>query len=99
MDLPAFTGFECDNYPVCATMGAEKGNPIIKEMLEYYDDRDFEMITNTKIMSDILSKHGIDRNRNEIQVTDEFVVYPTSYFNSENGYTYHHMNGSWLGGK
>ena len=42
---PAFTGFECDFYPVCATMGAEKGNPLIKELLDYYTDKQFD-ITN-----------------------------------------------------
>ena len=93
---PAFTGFECENYPVCATMGAVKGNPVIKEMLDYYNDRDFEDITNTRIMSDILERHGIDRKRNEIQKIDNFTIYPKEYFNDEKGYTKHHMNGSWL---
>ena len=36
-----FTGFEDINYPVCATMGAEKGNTVIKMMLDYYDCVDF----------------------------------------------------------
>ena len=28
-----FTGWEQPNYPVCAVMGAKKGNKLIKEML------------------------------------------------------------------
>ena len=92
----AFTGFEEINFPVCATMGSIKGNPIIKEFLDYYEDKDFVELTNTKIMSDILEKHGIDRMKNEIQRIDGFTVYPEEYFNSENGYTKHHMEGSWL---
>jgi len=92
----AFTGFECENYPVCATMGAVKGNPIIKEMLDYYDDKDFIETTNTVIMSNILEKYGIDRSKNEIQKIDNFTIYPKEYFNDLNGYTYHHMDGSWL---
>lgn len=96
LNLPAFTGFEQPYFPVCATMGAEKGNPIIKEMLDYYNDRDFEQTTNTVIMSNILERHKIDRNKNEIQVIDNFVIYPQEYFNDENGYTKHHMEGSWL---
>lgn len=96
LNEPAFSGFEGINYPVCATMGAEKGNPIIKEMLDYYDDRDFEPLTNTKIMSNILANHGIDRMKNEIQRIDNFTIYQEQYFNNVNGYTKHHMEGSWL---
>lgn len=96
LNEPAFSGFECKNYPVCATMGAEKGNPIIKEMLDYYIDRDFEPLTNTKIISNILGEKGIDRLKNEIQRINGFTVYPEQYFNNINGYTKHHMEGSWL---
>ena len=96
---PAFTGFECNFYPVCATMGAEKGNPLIKEMLDYYNDKEFDinnMKTNTRIMSEILAEHGIDRNKNEIQKIKDITIYPEQYFNNKNGYTIHHMEGSWL---
>ena len=96
LNEPAFSGFERENYPVCATMGAIKGNPIIKEMLDYYNDRDFEELTNTKIMSNILAEHGIDRMKNEIQKIEDFTIHPQEYFNDENGYTKHHMDGSWL---
>lgn len=93
---PAFTGFEEPNYPVCATMGAEKGNIIIKKLLDYYNDKDFTEKTNTWIISEILAENGIDRNSHEIQKTDNISIYPTEYFNSKGGYTFHHMNGSWL---
>lgn len=91
----AFTGFESLGYPVCATMGAEKGNAIIKELLDYYNDRNFEIKTNTVIISEILEKHGINRYKNEIQKTNSITIYPKEYFNSENGYTKHLFNGSW----
>lgn len=96
LNEPAFTGFELIGYPVCATLGAEKGNHIIKEMLNYYDDKEFEELTNTKIMSNILEKHGIDRNKNEVQRINGFTVFPIEYFNYKKGYTFHHMEGSWL---
>ena len=92
----AFTGFETLGYPATAVMGTEKGNPIIKEFLDYYDNRDFEQYTNTKIMSNILEKYGIDRMRDEIQHIDNFTVYPSSWFNDINGYAKHWMEGSWL---
>ena len=93
---PAFTGFESDGFPVCATMGAEKGNPIIKEFLDYYDNKDFATTTNTVIMSEILVNHGIDRLTNEIQRIDGITIYPREYFNDVKGYTKHWMEGSWL---
>ena len=96
LNEPAFTGFEELGYPVCATMGAEKGNPLIKKMLDYYDDKDFTELTNTQIISNILGENGIDRNKNEIQRIKDITIFPQEYFNSKDGYTKHHMDGSWL---
>ena len=73
----AFTGFEDINYPVTATLGAEKGNPVIKKMLDYYNDLDFILYddwrdyiknerTSTCIQSNVLGELGIDRMRNNI---------------------------------
>lgn len=102
-----FTGFEAVHYPVTATLGAEKGNPVIKLMLDYYNCIDFKMYddwrdyikyqeTNTCIMSNILELLGIDRDRNEEQHIKHFSVYPQSYFfTKDEGYTYHSFNGSW----
>ena len=102
LNEPAFTGFESIGYPVCATMGSEKGNPLIKEMLDYYTDKEFKVetdwtkyTTNTVIMSDILEKHGIDRHKNQIQRINNITIYPQEYFNDKGGYTVHHMSGSW----
>lgn len=94
LNEPAFTGFENIGFPVCATMGAEKGNPLIKELLDYYNDKEFTTKTNTVIISEILEKHGIDRDKNEIQRTNEITVYPKEYFVG-GLYTKHWFNGSW----
>lgn len=103
----AFTGFECDNYPVTATMGCVKGNPVIKLFLDWYDCVEFinytnwqdfitKQETNTCIMSNILGLLGIDRHKNEIQRIKHFTVYPQSYFfTKDEGYTYHSFGGSW----
>lgn len=102
-----FTGFEDIGYPVTATMGAEKGNPVIKQMLDFYDCIDFktypdwrDYITNqetsTCIYSNILGLLGIDRKRNETQTIKHFKVYPQSYFfTQDEGYTWHSFTGSW----
>ena len=36
----AFVGFENPNYPFTAAFGAEKGHPLVKDMLDYYDELD-----------------------------------------------------------
>ena len=101
-----FTGFEQPHYPVTATIGAEKGNKLIKEMLDIYDSKVFqthenwwEYETNTMIMSDILGKY-FDRDKVEYQENNGHVIYPKKTFcNSEikdnEVYTQHLMFGSW----
>lgn len=105
----AFTGFENIGYPVTAVMGAEKGNPIIKQMLDYYNDKDFEWKgfgyteTNTMIMSDILGDNGVDRYNNALQKVENFTVYPKNTFCPnwwqegipKESYARHLMLGSW----
>ena len=102
-----FTGFEDINYPVCATMGAEKGNPVIKLMLDYYDCINFTQYddwrdyiknqeTSTCIYSNVLGALKIDRQKNDIQKIPHFTIYPQAYFFTKNeGYTYHSFTGSW----
>ena len=102
-----FTGFEDINYPVTATMGCVKGNPVIKMMLDYYDCVDFKMYddwrefitnqeTSTCIYSNVLGMLGINRQKNETQKIKHFTVYPQSYFfTKDEGYTYHSFTGSW----
>lgn len=99
-----FTGFEDKHYPATATMGAEKGNPVIKLMLDAYKIRDFYTYpvwtdyikyeeTSTCIYSDILASLGIDRESNKLQKIPHFTVYPTSYFFTKGeGYTHHCFN-------
>lgn len=102
-----FTGFEDVGYPATATLGAEKGNPIIKKMMEVYEEMEFikydswkDYITNertsTCIESNILGYAGIDRTKNQEQHIKHFAVYPSSFFHTKNeGYAYHSWEGSW----
>lgn len=107
LNKEGFTGFECVHYPATATMGCEKGNPVIKMMLDYYNCIDFKMYedwrdyikneeTSTCIYSNILSMLGIDRDKDMEQHIKHFSVYPASYFfTKDEGWTYHSFNGSW----
>lgn len=101
-----FTGFEQQHFPVTATMGAKKGNELIKEMLDVYDNKIFETHenwyeyeTNTMIMSDIIGKY-FDRDKVEYQEKDNMAIYPRETFcwheeMSDDVYTQHLMFGSW----
>lgn len=104
-----FTGFENIHFPVTATMGAKKGNKLIKEMLDTYEHKTFqthenwhEYETNTMIMSDIIGKY-IDRDKMEYQENNGIVVYPRETFCyseglTDNVYTRHLMLGNWIEG-
>lgn len=102
-----FTGFEQWNYPVTAVMGATKGHWLIKEMLECYDRRKFELKdkweeyeTNTMIMSNVIGKYfnRIDMSYQEWQ---NIAIYPQEVFcnrrntTNEVSYTEHLMTGMW----
>ena len=82
----AFTGYEVNDCPITAVMGAEKENHIIGELLKYYDDKCFfnkdgsyNIITNTVIISDYFKAAGFkaDGTKKSLQ---GFVVYPQIYF-------------------
>lgn len=106
LEYKFFTGFEQVHYPVTATMGAEKGNKLIKEMLDVYDNKVFathenwhDYETNTVIMSDILGKY-FNRDKVEYQENNGHVIYPRKTFcyseiKDDEVYTQHLMFGSW----
>lgn len=107
LDNEMFMGFEQPHYLSTATIGAAKGNKLIKEMLDAYDNEHFEpkehwqdYKTSPMVMTDTLSKY-FDRDRMEYQKTDEMTIYPRNYFvcsdtPNEEVYCKHHMFGCWV---
>lgn len=101
-----FTGFEQLHYPVTATMGAVKGNKLVKEMLDVYENKTFqthknwnEYETNTMIMSDIVGKY-FNRDKMEYQEINNMAIYERETFCwhdklTDKVYTKHLMFGSW----
>lgn len=87
--------------------GSVKGNPILKEMLQYYDGRSFykkngEMDLRVCNHNEtlVLVKHGLVRNGEEQQL--DFVhIYPREYLNpvgenpTDKTVSVHHFSGSW----
>ncbi|MBQ3195696.1 MAG: glycosyl transferase [Clostridia bacterium] len=104
----AFTCFESDTAIALCTVGAEKGNPIIKHMLDYYEDREFldpkqpsgiDWTPNTVAMTKLLVKKGLVAN-NLYQKIEDLAVYPSIYFcsegNGDNKYGTHYFTSTWL---
>ena len=110
----AFTGFEANDSPVTAIMGAVKEQEFIGQLLHYYDNRHFaidgkyDLTTNTTIITNIFKEHHICLNGKK-QTICGCTVYPEITFCPNNirrifyrysnkSFCVHHFMGSW-GGK
>lgn len=102
-----FVGHEQPHYLSNATIGAEKGHELLKEIIEVYKNKEFvkkenwwEYETGPMIITDVLSKY-FDRDNMEYQENEKFKVFPKKYFVNyeeldEEVYCKHLMLGSWL---
>ena len=107
LNQEGFIGFEDIHYLSTATIGAEKGNPVIKYILDFYNCIDFKLYdvwtdyikyqeTSPCIVSNLFQLLGLNRDSNIEQHIKHFKIYPRSYFfTKDEGYTYHSFNGSW----
>lgn len=107
----AFSGYESANYIPTGIMGCEKGFPLFKEFLKYYDNRHFlidgkpDKTTNVVTISNLCTQKGYTLH-NQLQSIEGFVVFPKEYFCplygssytnfTQNTYAIHHFNASWL---
>lgn len=110
LDAPAFIGYESPNCLGTAVIAAEKGNPVIKEFLDFYVDHVFDendKTANSHIISRMLSEKGVNLNNQFLNFRDELYLYPLDYFIvktyydfqihlSENSYSIHHCAATWL---
>lgn len=108
-----FTGYEYSMVaPGLVLYSAQKGNPIIAEMLEVYSKTHYitNGIENQKVVgeyfSEVLEKHGFIREDRK-QNCDGFIVFPSTYFCptdgfgnplnfSDNTYSVHLFAASWM---
>lgn len=109
-DLDGFGSFEHDIYVQTGVMAASKGNPIMHEFLEQYNDRSFfkglnyDITTNVKLFTDIMSGHGFIMN-NYAQTVNGFSLFPQEYlcandwktgrYDSDETYAIHDFGGAW----
>ncbi len=93
LDNKAFTGFESGNRIGPWLIASEKGNPLIKELLDYYIGRHFfdgngnvDMTPNTVPVTRILIEYGL-KPQNVIQHLQSITVYPEEFFCPKNPWT------------
>ena len=82
----AFSGFESKTNVPTGIMAAQKGQPLIGEMLSHYDtarflnaDGTFDMTTNVEVITALLLKKGLVPN-GEYQEVEEMAFYPQNVF-------------------
>ena len=85
-----FAGFEREDFVNLGSgFGAVPGLPIIKQMLDYYEDKEFvnedgslNMIASPQLQTSVLAEHGLERN-GEYQVVEDLTIYPEKMFNGK----------------
>lgn len=82
----AFSGFESKTKIPTGIMASEKGQPVVGELLHYYDDAKFlkadgsyNMTTNVEIITDMLTPKGFIPN-GRFQIVSGFALYPQNIF-------------------
>ncbi|WP_368657369.1 glycosyltransferase family 32 protein [Metabacillus halosaccharovorans] len=83
----SFWGFEQENYIATSTIGAVKGNKLIKLFLDSYEKKNFlkedgsyNDLSNVAIVTEILKNIGIEMNGQYQVLEDIGVFYPQTYF-------------------
>lgn len=84
---PSFWGFEQENFIATSTIGAEKGNALIKEFLDSYNEKrfikndgTFNELTNVAIITRLLEEKGLKTNGQYQEIIEIGVFYPQTYF-------------------
>lgn len=87
LDEDSFWGFEEKNYIATSTIGAKKGNKLIKQFLDFYEGKSYiEMIknletsTNVQIVTRIFKEIGFKMNGEKQTIDNIGTIYPQAYF-------------------
>ncbi|MGH1090102.1 glycosyltransferase family 32 protein [Bacillus mycoides] len=83
----SFWGFEQENYIATSTIGAAKGNELIKRFLDSYEKKNFmkedgnyDDLTNVAIVTEILKDIGLKINGEYQEIEGIGTFYPQTYF-------------------
>jgi mannosyltransferase OCH1-like enzyme len=84
---PSFWGFEQENYIATSTIGAKRGNALIKQFLDSYKDKKFiredgtiNSLTNVAVITRLLEWFGLKTNGQYQEIGEMGVFYPQTYF-------------------
>lgn len=109
LDDRAFIGFENSNYLSAAIFGAEKGHPLIKDILDYYQDRSFEFdnqnqmagVNSISVTDILLDRYGLQVGNQEQMLKEKIHVYPDGILcnPSAESKSIHLFTGTWMNGK
>ncbi|OCA87889.1 glycosyl transferase [Bacillus sp. FJAT-27225] len=87
LDKGCFSGFESNGSIPTGIMGAVKYNPVLEELIQYYENRSFylpngklDLTTNVQIITNICLERGFIPNGNFQLLTNGFHIYPKDYF-------------------
>ncbi|GGH81665.1 hypothetical protein JOD43_002608 [Pullulanibacillus pueri] len=87
LDHESFWGFEQENYIATSTIGALKGNPLLKEFLGLYDTQTFmnepgklNDLTNVAAVTQLLEAKGLKTNGQYQKLEGIGAFYPKTYF-------------------
>ncbi|SHH68266.1 glycosyltransferase family 32 protein [Clostridium grantii] len=87
LEHESFWGFEEKNYIATSTIGARKGNPLIKEFLDTYENKRFvkengsiDTLTNVSVVSEMIQEYGIKLNGEYQEIEGLCTIYPQTYF-------------------
>ena len=95
-----FLSFMFDCTLGTAVIGAEKHNPVIKNLLDLYDDLTFSRNPNNDLYTKWFLENKNIKLNNTKQVYPDFTIYPKEYFecpthDKDKGYSAHYFMGSW----
>jgi hypothetical protein len=83
----SFWGFEEKNYIATSTIGARKGNSLIRRFMDTYNNRSFilengeqDTLTNVAVVTEILKEIGVKMDGMYQELKGVGTFYPQSYF-------------------
>lgn len=104
LDDKAFIGFENSKFISAAIMGAEKGHPFIKKLMDYYinieSKKEFSFEDNNSLLVTNILKdnYGLKLNNEEQILKDGIKIYEDAILSnpSKKSKTIHIFTGTWL---
>lgn len=102
----AFVGFENFDHPFTAVFGAEKRHPLLKTILNYYDNLntynfDFNSNNTISVSKILIEDFGCIPNNTKQELKDGIIVYPDNILcnPSKDSISIHIFTGTWLDNK